>query len=118
MPQSLRSLAPRTALLVLCLCLLCACDPLPPPSAGAPQGPPAQLGLCVACHTDAGRSGPPGTPRLAGQDQTYLQASLLAYRNGERRHPGMRAIAGALSAADIEALAAWYAAQPACVPDA
>jgi cytochrome c553 len=81
------------------------------------QGPPAQLGLCIACHTDAGRSGPPGTPRLAGQDQTYLQASLLAYRNGDRRHPGMRAIAGALSAADIEALAAWYAAQPACVPD-
>jgi cytochrome c553 len=118
MPHSLRSVALRTAVLTLSLGLLCACDPAPAPPPGGHQGPPAQLGLCIACHTDSGRSGPPGTPRLAGQDQVYLEASLLAYRNGDRRHPGMRAIAGALSVADIEALAAWYAAQPACVPDA
>jgi cytochrome c553 len=52
---------------------------------------------------------------LAGQDEAYLRISLRAYKDGERQHPGMNAIAGALSPADIEALAAWYAAQPACV---
>ncbi len=77
---------------------------------------PAQIGLCMACHQDDGRSGPPGTPRLAGQDETYLRLSMEAYRSGERKHGPMRAIVGALQPDDIAALARWYANQPACKP--
>lgn len=119
MQTVIRSAATRAALLVPSLAFLVACGEVPPPpAAGTAAAPPAQLGLCVACHTDDGRGGPPGTPRIAGQDEAYLRASLLAYRSGERRHPGMRAIAGALSPGEIDAFAAWYAAQPACTPDA
>jgi cytochrome c553 len=86
-------------------------------SAAADEAPgkPAQLGLCASCHGDDGRSGAPGTPRLAGQDRSYLAEALAAYRDGRREHAAMRAIAGALDAHDIEQLAAWYAVQG-CTP--
>jgi cytochrome c553 len=82
-------------------------------SVAAQAAPPAQLGLCVACHHDQGRGGPSGTPRLAGQDEAYLRTALAAYRDGDRNHAAMQAIAGALSDADIAELSRWYAAQPA-----
>lgn len=115
MPKTNR-LRPRVILALPWFAAIAACGDVPAPPAGE-RSPPAQLGLCVACHTDDGRAGPPGTPRIAGQDEAYLRASLLAYRSGERRHAGMRAIAGALSPAEIDAFAAWYAAQPACAPE-
>jgi cytochrome c553 len=77
--------------------------------------PPPQLGLCASCHGDDGRSGAPGIPRLAGQDETCLRVALEAYRDGDRAHDAMRAIAGALDAGDIAAMARWYAAK-ACAP--
>jgi cytochrome c553 len=75
----------------------------------AAAAPPVQLGLCSACHADDGRAGPAGTPRLAGQDRDYLVAALTAYREGDRTHAAMAAIAGTLSESDIDALADWYA---------
>ena len=86
----------------------------PPPAATTAGGPPerpAKLGLCTACHGDDGTSRSAGTPHLGGQDQLYLARSLAAYRSGERRHEPMTSLANALQPADIEALAAWYAAQ-------
>jgi cytochrome c553 len=88
----------------------------PGTAAEAPPSRPAQLGLCASCHGDEGRTGTPGTPRLAGQDPLYLREALGAYRDGRRDHAAMRAIAGALDAADIAALADWYAKQPARAP--
>lgn len=81
-------------------------------NAGAAPQRPAKLGLCVACHGDDGRSRAAGTPHLGGQDGLYLARSLAAYRSGERRHEPMTSLANSLQPADIEALAAWYAAQP------
>lgn len=94
-------------------------------TAAAPAGPaapavaaaalperPAKLGLCMACHGDDGTSRVAGTPHLGGQDRLYLARSLAAYRSGERRHEPMTSLANALQPQDIEALAAWYAAQP------
>jgi cytochrome c553 len=78
--------------------------------AAAPE--PAQLGLCVACHGEDGRALQPGTPHLGGQDEAYLRASLQAYRDGSRKAVAMNAISNALQPDDIDALAAWYAAQP------
>jgi cytochrome c553 len=85
-------------------------------SAMSPAPPPPQIGLCASCHRDDGRSGDPGTPRLAGQDETYLRVALDAYRRGRRDHAAMRAIAGALSDNDIAAFAAWYASRPPAAP--
>lgn len=118
MPNAIRFAAARAAVLVSSIAVLVACGEAPNPVVDAAAAPPAQIGLCVACHTDDGRGGPPGTPRIAGQDEAYLRAALLAYRSGERRHAGMRAIAGALSPAEIDGFAAWYAAQPICPPEA
>ena len=41
---------------------------------------------------------------------SFAVSALKQYRNGERSHPSMRAIAGSLSDADIANLAAYYAA--------
>ncbi|MGA9341892.1 MAG: c-type cytochrome [Rhodanobacteraceae bacterium] len=76
--------------------------------------PPAQLGLCAACHGASGIAVAKGVPDLAGQDADYLAAALAQYRAGDRSNSAMHAVAGALSKGDIEALARWYSAQPAC----
>lgn len=79
----------------------------------APMPPkPARLGLCAACHGENGVATAAGIPHLAAQDRDYLAAALRQYRGGERTASAMRAVAGALSDADITALAAWYSAQP------
>ena len=80
--------------------------------ATAALGKPAQLGLCVACHGEDGRSLAAGTPHLGGQDEAYLRDSLQAYRDGRRKAVAMNAISNALQPDDIDALARWYASQP------
>jgi cytochrome c553 len=73
---------------------------------------PARLGLCAACHGENGIATASGIPNLAAQNRDYLVAALRQYRSGERAAQAMRAVSGSLSDADIDALAAWYAAQP------
>ncbi len=73
--------------------------------------PPAQLGLCTACHGVDGVSRAAGTPHMGGQDETYLRTALFDYRSGRRKSSAMNAISNALQADDIDELAAWYAAQ-------
>jgi cytochrome c553 len=73
---------------------------------------PARIGLCAACHGENGIATSPGVPHLAGQERDYLAGALRQYRSGERSAAAMRAAAGALSDADIAALADWYSAQP------
>ena len=82
-------------------------------SLAAAQAPekPARLGLCASCHGERGRAIMKGTPHLAGQDLDYLKTALAAYRSGARDVAVMRAAVGALSVAELDALAAWYAAQ-------
>lgn len=105
----------RHALAALTALALSACSTEPPPNAAvgmaADVARPAKLGLCVACHGDTGISRIPGTPHIAGQDEIYLRKALTEYRDGRRHGGPMNAAAGGLSAADIDALAAWYAAQ-------
>jgi len=73
---------------------------------------PAALATCAACHGSDGKSTDSAWPNLAGQHQTYLEIQLKAYRSGDRNNAVMNGMAAALSDADIEELAAWYAAQP------
>ena len=81
-------------------------------AAHAEPSRPARLGLCAACHGENGIATAKGVPHLAGQDRDYLIAALGQYRSGERGAAAMRAASGSLSAAEIAALADWYAAQP------
>ena len=50
-------------------------------------------------------------PRIKGQTEGYIVASLHAYRDGTRRHSTMQAQAHTLSDEDIRNVAAWFAAQ-------
>ena len=88
-------------------------------AAATPSAPaPAKLGLCEACHGEDGRSRTPAAPHIGGQQEAYLIWALTQYREGRREGDVMSSVAGTLSRADIEALAAWYARQtwPAAAP--
>lgn len=90
------------------------------PAAGkgpaAPAAPTAvNVSMCAGCHSIPGyQASFPRVyrvPMIAGQSAKYIEAALQAYRKGDRNHPTMRAIAGALDDAEIAALAAYYAAR-------
>lgn len=72
----------------------------------------AKSAVCAACHGAAGIAAIPTYPNLAGQNEAYLVSSLKAYKL-KQRSGGMAAImqgqAAALSDADINNLAAYYA---------
>ncbi|HRQ35973.1 MAG TPA: cytochrome c [Chiayiivirga sp.] len=102
------------SLAALSTLLLAACGEVPGGQEQAGIERPRQLGMCATCHGEDGRSRIRGTPHLHGQDEDYLVASMLQYRDGQRSHGAMRAVVGALSEADIRAFAAWYARHDAC----
>lgn len=69
--------------------------------------------VCAACHGKDGNTPiDPSYPKLAGQAGDYLVEALKAYKNESRRNAIMGAQAKALSAADIDNLAAYYAKLP------
>lgn len=67
---------------------------------------------CIGCHEIPGyRASFPSVyrvPMIAGQSAKYIEASLQAYKKGDRNHPTMRGIAGSLSDQDMADLAALY----------
>jgi cytochrome c553 len=73
---------------------------------------PESAAVCVSCHGNDGVGITPEYPTLAGQHADYLQRALLDYKRGGRKNAVMAGFVGALSEADIKALAAYYAAQP------
>jgi len=96
--------------------LLLAAAPFAIAQAGGAPAPPAQLGLCAACHGEDGHARIPGAPNLAGQPYQYLLQALHEYRDGQRKVPVMRAATGPLSEKDMQALAHWFSAQSPCKP--
>lgn len=69
--------------------------------------------VCAACHGGNGISIIPDYPNLAGQKVKYLESSIKAYRDGERKNPIMSPMAAGLSDSDIANLAAYFASLPA-----
>ena len=65
---------------------------------------------CTACHGADGNSTNPSWPNLIGQSKGYLVNALNAYKGGVRKNGMMAGIAKGLSDADIENVAAYYAA--------
>src|SRR4051812_27991935 len=76
----------------------------------AAEGKAASV-ACQACHVSPAGAG--DTPHLAGQREGYLAKQLKAFKSGDRKNPLMNAMAGQLSDADIENLAAFWAGQTA-----
>ena len=75
----------------------------------------AKSAVCAACHGADGNSMVPMYPKLAGQHAAYLEASMKAYRDGQRTGGNaaiMIPMSKGLSDADIANLAAYYSQQP------
>ncbi len=64
---------------------------------------------CAACHGEAGISPNDTWPNLAGQNAAYLARILSAYKSGDQKDVAMTPLAQALSTADIQNLATYYA---------
>jgi cytochrome c553 len=83
--------------------------------AGNPDAAKPYISMCTGCHTIPGyqASFPKvyHVPKIGGQSAKYIEAALTAYKNGERNHPTMKAIAAGLSEKQIADIAAYYAAR-------
>jgi cytochrome c553 len=68
--------------------------------------------LCAACHGVDGHSATSANPHLAGQHFQYLYKQLVDFKNNkDRKNAVMMAIVQPLSADDMRAVSAHYAAQ-------
>lgn len=67
---------------------------------------------CVGCHGVDGISAAPGIPHLAAQSDEYLQASLKAYKEGNRLHRALRDMTATMTEADMRNVAGYFASQP------
>lgn len=67
---------------------------------------------CAICHGTEGHPVKDSTfAPLAGMQREYLAAQMRAFRDGTRAATVMQQLAKGYSDAQIEALAAWFAAQ-------
>ncbi len=66
---------------------------------------------CAACHGTNGNS-VGGTPVLAGLDRSHFIRQMQAFRDGSRTSTVMYHHAKGLTVEEVEALAAYFAAQP------
>jgi len=67
---------------------------------------------CKKCHSAGGKDPTDDAGILAGQPLTWLKATLTAFQQGKRDQPKkMQDVTSKLSAADIEALANFYASE-------
>ena len=63
---------------------------------------------CVGCHGTKGE-GSAQYPSLSAQQPAYIVAQLKYFKAGNRTNPIMQPLAGELSEADIDDLAAYFA---------
>jgi cytochrome c553 len=83
---------------------------------GLAKPDPAQAGktataACAGCHGDTGISKTPGTPSLVGLDPKYLVTAMKAYKTGQRKNDMMKSMMGAVTDADLDNIAIYYALQ-------
>ena len=94
-------LSPRAALLACALTLSAfAADP----------------NLCSACHGDGGNSVNPAVPSIAQQPAQFISTALFMFREGNRKDDQMTPMAKPLKNAEMNELAAYFAAQKAAPP--
>ena len=77
------------------------------------------VATCAGCHGANGEGNAASNfPRIAGQPKSYLARQLMNYANGSRKNPVMEPIAKGLTPQQIDAIAAYYAAQSPPAPRA
>jgi cytochrome c553 len=76
----------------------------------------ADPNLCAACHGEAGNSTNPAVPSLAQQPAQFISTSLYMFREGNRKDDQMTPMAKPLKNAEMNELAAYFAAQKAAAP--
>jgi cytochrome c553 len=72
--------------------------------------------ICAACHGEGGNSVNPQVPSLAGQPAQFISTSLFMFREGNRKDDQMTPMAKPLSNAEMNDLAAYFAAQKQAPP--
>jgi cytochrome c553 len=65
---------------------------------GSADAGKAKALTCTACHGPEGNSSSPLWPNIAGQNAPYIQAQLMAFKDGSRKDPLMSSQAMLLSA--------------------
>jgi cytochrome c553 len=73
--------------------------------------PPAGAASCSGCHPSSAPVTSP-VPRLAGMDRAAIVKAMQDFRSGQRAGTVMDRISKGFSDDEIQAIAAWYAAQP------
>ena len=81
----------------------------PATAASLANAPPGALS-CSGCHAAAASVETP-VPRLAGRDANEIVAAMQAFRAGQKPATVMDRIAKGFTDEEINAIAAWYAAQ-------
>ncbi len=71
---------------------------------------------CVACHGPEGNSASPAIPSLAGQPAQFIATQLVMFREGRRKDAQMSPFATGLANADLNNIAAYFAAQKLALP--
>jgi cytochrome c553 len=72
--------------------------------------------ICAACHGDKGNSTNPAVPSLAGQPAQFIATSLFMFREGNRKDDQMTPMAKPLKNAEMNDVAAYFAAQTMAPP--
>ena len=67
---------------------------------------------CAICHGTDGRAATKDVVPLAGLPASHIASQMRAFRDGQRPATVMHQIAKGYNDAQIDAIAAWYAAQP------
>ena len=68
---------------------------------------------CAACHGENGAGNPAtGAPALAGMPAAQIVAALTSLAKGQSGTPLMQSIAAALSPAEVQAVASYFAGLP------
>ena len=87
----------------------------PAPAGDAGKGR-EKVAMCQGCHgIDGWRTAFPEVyrvPKLSGQNPQYIVLALKEYKNGNRGHPTMKAIAASLTDADMADIAAYFSQTP------
>ena len=66
---------------------------------------------CAICHGTDGRGDSQVLPPLAGMPREHIASQMRAFRDGQRPATVMHQIARGYTDEQIDALAAWFAAQ-------
>ena len=67
---------------------------------------------CAGCHGTDGASAGPATPSIAGNSETYMVDTMMAFKSGERPSTVMGRIAKGYTEEEIKLMAGFFAKQP------